>query len=97
VYTARATADLSRMTDRLTDPAKIGKNSQHLVHSTQLKNQTNLPTHLLINATYYTCTVLPLLRLFSAKIEVTSKFQKAVSEKNKGLTKKIFHTSYHML
>jgi len=39
VYTARAAADLSRVTDRrtdrLTDTANIGNNSQHLMHSMQ--------------------------------------------------------------
>jgi len=39
-YTARAAADLSRVTDRLTDTANIGKNSQHLMHSMQ-DNNTN--------------------------------------------------------
>jgi len=29
-YTAHAAANLSRVTDRLTDTANIGKNSQHL-------------------------------------------------------------------
>jgi len=39
-YTARAAADLSRVTDRLrlTDTANIGENSQHLMHSMQSKN-----------------------------------------------------------
>jgi len=32
-YTACAAADLSHMTDRLTDTANIGNNSQHLMHS----------------------------------------------------------------
>jgi len=35
VYTARAATDLSRVTDRQTDTANIGKNSQHLMHSMQ--------------------------------------------------------------
>jgi len=34
-YTARAATDLSRVTDRLTYTANIGKNSQHLMHSMQ--------------------------------------------------------------
>jgi len=36
-YTARAAAELSHVTDRLTDTANIGKNSQHLMHSMQPK------------------------------------------------------------
>jgi len=38
-YTASTTTDLSSVTDRLTDTANIGKNSQHLMHSMQPKNQ----------------------------------------------------------
>jgi len=37
-YTTLAAADLSRVTDRQTDTANIGKNSQHLMHSTQPNN-----------------------------------------------------------
>jgi len=37
-YTARAAADLSLVTDKLTDTANIGKNSQHIMHSMQPKN-----------------------------------------------------------
>jgi len=36
-YTARAAADLSRVTDWQTDTANIGNNSQHLMHSMQPK------------------------------------------------------------
>jgi len=39
-YTTRAAADLSRVTDTLTDTANIGKNSQHLMHSMQPKYRT---------------------------------------------------------
>jgi len=38
VYTACPAADLSRVTDRLTDTTNIGKNSQHLMHSMQPNN-----------------------------------------------------------
>jgi len=34
-HAARAAADLSHVTDRRTDTANIGKNSQHLMHSMQ--------------------------------------------------------------
>jgi len=37
-YTARAAADLSRVTDWQTDTANIGNNSQHLMNSMQPKN-----------------------------------------------------------
>jgi len=45
-YTARAAADLGgatdRLTDRQTDPANIGRNSEHLMHSMQPKNMNSL-------------------------------------------------------
>jgi len=46
-YTARAAADLSRVTNRLTDTANMGKNrpSQHLMHSMQPKMARTLKSN----------------------------------------------------
>jgi len=41
-YTARAAADLSRVTDRQTDAAHIGNNSLHLIRWTQPNNYVSV-------------------------------------------------------
>jgi len=43
-HTARAAADLSRVTDRLTATANIGNNSQHIMHSMQPKTAVYVKT-----------------------------------------------------
>jgi len=55
-YSAHTAADLSRVTDTLTDTANNGKNSQHLMLSMQPKNKTKMN----LNNAYATARLRPL-------------------------------------